>query len=825
MKIIESWLREWINPPLTINEIAEQLTTAGLEVAAVSSSAAEFSGVVVGEIVAIAPHPDADKLRLCQVKVDSTAQQQSLLTIVCGASNARCGLKAPVALIDAVLPGNIKIKKTKLRGIDSYGMLCSAKELQLTAPADAPPGLLELPSDAPVGMDMRDYLKLNDSVIDIELTANRGDCLSVLGVAREVAALNRMPLGKLNNAKVQLKNAAVCQGAAEPTITLAAPAACPHYAACVIDGVNNRVATPAWLKERLEKSGLRSVNPIVDVTNYVMLELGQPLHAFDYTKVHGGNITVRYANMTGNAEKIVLLDGKELQLTHPNTLVIADDEQAIAVAGVMGGLNSAVDGDTSKIVLESAYFDPEIVRKTARYYGLQSDAAYRFERGVDPGLQERAIARASQLLQEIVGGVVSSTVMVQSQAHLPTAKIIFLPFARVNALLGAELTAETITAILALLGMDLEVVKNEKGEHCGVNVTAPTYRFDISIAEDLIEEIARIYGYDKLPATPIHGAFAVRTREERETISEREIKQFLVAQGYSEAITYSFVSPKLQALLDPKCVPIELVNPISPEMSVMRTTLWGGLVNALLHNLKRQHDRIRLFETGLCFCRDADGKVEQRRKVAGIVAGEVLAEQWKGEKSKFDFYDVKNDVENLLYALHCVDRRNLSVDFCNNGESHHLALHPKRSAAVNLNKKMLGYIGELHPKVRQMLEIKPLVYLFELDVQSLPVKVAPLFKPISKFPTVERDVAFVLDKEVSWQNVKEQVQGCGGELLQEVKIFDLYQGGVVEETKKSIALRLCFQHASHTLTDAEVEKVLGKIIITLARNLNATLRG
>lgn len=950
MKIVESWLREWINPSLAIKQIADQLTTAGLEVAAVHSVAADFNGVVVGEVIEVTPHPDAERLRLCQVNVGSAAvaaaaaqspqsaqpsPSQSLpqpqsspspLSIVCGASNVRCGLKVPVALIGANLPGNVKIKKSKLRGVESYGMLCSAKELQLNPAGAELPGLMELPSDAPVGMDVRQYLKLDDNVVEIELTANRGDCLSVLGVARELAALNNVDaasLPKLAEIKallkstrqsVQLAQSAAALSVASSgsdvgslphsaiTITLTVPDACSNYAACIMRGINNRVLTPAWIKERLEKSGLRSVNPVVDVTNYVMLELGQPLHAFAYDKV-AGDVVVRYAqgddadgarsgacaavhsgDMTTALEKIVLLDGKELALDRRETLVIADRQKVLAIAGVMGGLDTAVDENTTTILLESAYFAPENIRQTARHYNLQTDAAYRFERGVDPALQELALARARQLLCEVVGGNATPIVKVSAANHVPPVKIITLQFAMLNRILGAVLAPQLVINILRLLGMLVQEIKTNESNNAlvndasvnvganavlngaalsnGVVVTVPSYRFDLNIAEDLVEEIARIYGYDKLPVLPINAALTVRSKEKCRTVGEREIKNLLAARGYCEVITYSFVAPKLQALLDPNCAPLTLVNPISPEHAAMRTSLWPGLINVLLHNLKRKQTRMRLFETGLCFRNVGDSAQQEAKKaanlqqkpmVAGLITGAFLPLQWDaagvasisgatgaaGAASAagaaanriFDFYDIKSDVEYLLNALHCVDVRAnakpgaAAITFRTTTTLLHPALHPKRCAAVYLGEKMLGYVGELHPQVRQELEIKQSAYLFELDIKSLPPKEILQFVPISKFPAMERDIAFVVDKEVPWQSIKEQVQTSGGELLHSVKVFDIYQGEGIEKTKKSVALRLRFQHLSRTLTDVEIDNAVQKIVPTLEQKLKAVLRG
>jgi len=811
MKIVESWLREWINPPLTIHQIAEQLTMAGLEVAGVQAVTAGFQNVMVGEVIAVQPHPDADRLSLCQVDIGT---DQSL-SIVCGASNVRVGLKAPVAVIGAELPNNFVIKKAKLRGIESCGMLCSAKELQL-GDAETSKGLMELPNDAPIGVDLKQYLNLNDNILDIELTANRGDCLSMLGIAREVAALNNLPLSKFSEIKEQLEcdhqyggNFSDCN----ISITVAVPTVCPSYFAFVVKGIDNKVATPIWLKGRLEKSGLRSVNPVVDIANYVMLELGQPLHVFSLNGVEiVDGIFVRYAE---NQEKIIALDGNELTLT-TDTLVIADRVKALAVAGVIGGKDSAVDENSVDILIESACFTPESIRKTAQRYGLKTDAAYRFERGVDYNLQSIAAARTRQLLLEIVGGVSSPTASSTSLPYLPTKRPIELHFATVNRLLGIELSSSTIINILQNLEMHVSEFNG------GLNVLVPSHRFDISIVEDLVEEIARIYSYDKLPVSCINASLIVRPKSDDACVSDREIKNLLVAKDYCEVVTYSFVSPSLQQLLDPDGVPLALVNPISSELALMRTSLFPGLVNALQYNLHRGQNRVRLFEVGLCFHKNAAGmsSVEQKSRVAGIVTGQVLPTHWDSATSKreADFYDIKSDVEFLLHACHHTEG---SIIF---SAAAHPTFHPRRCAAVYLYEKLLGHIGELHPQIGQALGIKQLIYLFELDIQAFKDKRSPCFVAISKLPAIERDLAIIVDRELSWQVIKDKVWSVGGELLQSIKVFDIYQGDKVEGTKKSVALRLRFQHLSHTLTDKAIDVLIQRIVAILERDCSAVLR-
>lgn len=803
MKIIESWLREWIDIPLTIEQIAQQLTLAGLEVAEICRSGANFSGVVVGEVVDVQSHPDAERLRVCKVVVGDIAKNEPL-TIVCGASNVRIGLKAPVALCGAVLPGDIKIKKTKLRGIESSGMMCSAKELNLAQNAT---GLMELAEDAPVGIDIKEYLKLNDAVLEIELTANRGDCLSVLGIVRELVALNNLeqPLSKLESIKTLTTTSFPSY---EIPINLSYPEVCSNYAGCVLLNINNKNKTPPWMVDRLEKSGLRSVSPVVDVTNYVMLELGQPLHAFALNKINGG-IIVRNAKSN---EKIITLDNKELELTS-DELVIADENKVLAIAGVIGGLDSAVNENTTNIFLESAYFDAENIRKTTQRLGLTTDASYRFERGVDPDLQALALMRARQLLLEVSGGQAHAIVKVVDEVYLPQSKEIKFLLEKVNKLLGTNISVEKIVNILKSLGMKVDVHGEE------LKVIVPSYRFDINIAEDVIEEIARVYGYDALYSQAIVGEYVVKNKMARENISERDIKKYLVGRGYCEAITYSFVEPHLQKLLDPSCLPQKVINPIASELSVMRTSLWPGLIGALQYNTLRQQDRIRLFEVGMCFCQE-DDELKQKSMVAGIVLGNILPLQWTDITPRnVDFYDIKNDVTSMLNSFGYPEA---DIVFT---KHEHPALHPKRCAAIYLQDNLLGYIGELHPSLRQELDIKQIVYLFELDLQILSRKLEPTFIPISKFPAVERDLAIIVNQDIVWHEIVQKVKESCSKSLQHVKIFDIYQGEGIDLNKKSMALRLRFQNLDSTLTDVEVDGFVNKVIKNLEKDLHVILRG
>jgi phenylalanyl-tRNA synthetase beta chain len=622
MRFSEAWLREFVDPPLDTPQLVHQLTMAGLEVGGAEAAAGNFSGVVVGEILEAQPHPQADRLKVCRVD----AGRAEPLQIVCGAPNARVGLKAPLALAGAELPGGLAIKRSELRGVVSEGMLCSSRELEIDESAA---GLLELPADAPVGTDLRDYLTLNDRLIEIDLTPNRADCLSVLGVAREVALLNGLDLNPPDIAGVPVASAATLP------VVLEAPAACPRYLGRSIKGVDRSAPTPLWMKERLRRSGLRSLDPVVDVTNYVLLELGQPLHAFDADKLAGG-IRVRLAEA---GEKLRLLNDQELEL-HADVLVIADAEQALALAGIMGGSASAVSDSTRDIFLECAFFSPAAIAGKARRYGLNTDSSHRFERGVDPDLQERAMERATRLILEIAGGEAGPVTEASSPEHLPRRDPILLRASRIERLLGLQIDPERVADILARLGLNPEPVAE------GWRVTPPGFRFDMAIEADLIEEIGRVYGYDRLPRRSPSIPTAMRPESEKALRLDR-VKDLLVDRGYQEAVTYSFVEAGLQQLIEPEIPGLVLKNPISAELAVMRTGLWVGLLDAALKNLNRQQGRVRLFESGLKFS-GTTAEIAQCKSIAGLALGSVVEEQWGERARPVDFFDVKADVEALV---------------------------------------------------------------------------------------------------------------------------------------------------------------------------------
>ena len=794
MKFSESWLREWVNPSLTTEELEVQVTMAGLEVDGVEAVAGEFSGIVVGQVVSKEQHPDADKLSLCQV-----TDGNEIFQVVCGASNVREGLKIPFAKIGAVLPTpdgkGFKIKKAKLRGVESFGMLCAESEMGMAESSD---GLMELAENAPVGTDIRDYLKLDDSIIEVDLTPNRADCLSIKGLAREVGTLNKEDVSEvaINPVAPSIDDKLV--------VNLKAIDGCPKYVGRIVKGVNLKAQTPLWMVEKLRRSGVRSIDPIVDVTNFVLLEQGQPMHAFDLAKLDGA-IDVRMAKTD---EALTLLDGQEVKLKD-DTLVISDQSKVLAIAGIMGGEFSGVTVDTLDIFLEVAYFNPVSIAGKARNYGLHTDSSHRFERGVDYRLQTAAMERATQLILDICGGEAGSVVETIEESTMPSEVTVTLRSERVKRVLALELEKADISDMLTRLGM--QVTETESGW----TVNVPSYRFDISIEADLIEEIARIYGYNNLPVNTPVGALELEVVEEVNTPIQT-IKQFWVDRGYQEAITYSFVDPKTQKLVDPERDGLALANPISADMGVMRTNLWVGLIKAAEHNLNRQQDTVRLFETGLRFI-PTEGELDQHQVISGLICGSRLSKGWSNASEKVDFYDLKGDVEEML-ALGGQSAYRFEV-------GSHPALHPGQCAAIYKGDKKIGLMGALHPVLQKQLGIKAQLYVYELLLGDVIEGVLPEYKAVSKFPEVSRDLAFIVDESVQWSQVEEIIKSKAGDKLNSVTLFDVYRGQGIEIGRKSLALGLTWQDPSRTLNDEEITSWVNDVVTSLTEGLAAQLRG
>ena len=792
MKFSESWLRHAVNPSISTEELVAQVTMAGLEVDAVESAAPEMSGVVVGEIVSVEQHPDADKLRVCQV-----AGGGEIAQVVCGAPNARAGIKVPFATVGAKLPGDFKIKKAKLRGVESFGMLCAQTELQL---GDDDDGLWELPTDATVGSDLIDYLELNDNIIEVDLTPNRGDCLSIRGLAREVGVLNKAAVTEQACASV----AATIED--RISITLEAPEACARYVGRVIRNLDLGQPTPQWMQEKLRRSGVRSLGPAVDVTNYVLLELGQPMHAFDLSKIDGG-IVVRM----GRDEKLKLLDDSEA-LVDTQTLVIADNSKALAMAGIMGGDESAVGDDTTDILFESAWFNPLAIAGKARNYGKHTDSSHRFERGVDSELQVDAIERATALMLDICGGQAGPVVIEESAEHLPAPATIKLRDAHLAQQLGVVIGAEEIDDILARLGLTF-VARDDQGS----TWVAPSWRFDIAIEQDLVEEVARIYGYNNLPTSTPTMALELQAKPERQQ-DLSIFRQQLVAIGYQEAVTYSFVDPDLQKLVDPETVGIALQNPISADMSVMRTSLWPGLLSTAIYNLNRQQNRVRIFEAGQCFVPGENGALTQNMALAGLICGSRTPTGWTASKDKVDFFDLKGDLEDVLALTGLAEQFSFAA-------AEHPALHPGQSAMVSRNGEQVGWIGQLHPKLQAQLDFSTPVYLFQVDVAKVSESRLPKFSEVSKFPAVRRDLAFLVDSEIAAADLMSEARNAAGEHLIDLMLFDVYQSKDIDNKGKSLALGLTFQHASRTLTDEEINTSIDRVVKKLDVKFKAELRG
>lgn len=794
MKFSKSWLEQWVATGLNADALAEQITMAGLEVDGVEPVAGDFSQVLVGEVVECGQHPDADKLRVTKVNVGG----DELLDIVCGAPNCRQGLKVAVAVVGAVLPGDFKIKKAKLRGQPSHGMLCSFAELGIDVESD---GIIELPQDAPVGAEVREYLQLDDVIIEVDLTPNRADCLSMAGLAREVGVLNQRDVNWPEIPAV----AASIQDAVD--IRLDDPESCPRYLGRVIKNINVQAATPIWMQEKLRRSGIRSIDPVVDVTNFVLLEWGQPMHAFDLATLDGG-IQVRRA---AQDEKLTLLDGSEVSL-HDDTLVIADNSKALAMAGIFGGQNSGVNSETRDVLLECAFFQPLAITGRARRYGLHTDSSHRFERGVDYQLQHKVMERATALLLALCGGEAGPVVEAVSEAHLPKAATVSLRHARLNALIGVEIPADQVTDMLNRLGLTVTVTAD------GWQVVVPSYRFDISIEEDLVEEVARIYGYNQIPnVAPVAGLTMSSHQEAK--LSLNRLKDALVDLGYQEAITYSFVDPDKQRLLFPDAEALILPNPIAADMSAMRVSLWPGLIQAAVYNQNRQQSRLRLFEQGLTFIPDesAENGVRQTPVLSGLLLGPVVEEHWDMASRGVDFFDLKGDLESLLALSH--DELSFSC-----ARTEQVALHPGQSAALLRDGRQVGVLGAIHPSLLRPLGLKSQAYVFEVQLDALTRRRVPEAGEISRFPANRRDLALVVEQSVAAADILDLVRKVGGKQVVGINLFDVYQGQGIADGKKSLALSLVLQDTQRTLEEKEIADTLASIVSALSVEFNASLR-
>lgn len=791
MKISENWLRTWVNPAIDSEKLSDQLTMLGLEVDDLSPAAKPFTGVVVGEVLTVEQHPDADRLRVTTVNIGSGEPLQ----IVCGAPNVRAGMKAPVATIGAVLPGDFKIKKGKLRGVESQGMLCGASEIDLEDKID---GLLELPADAPVGVNVREYLDLDDNVIDISITPNRGDCFSIRGIAREIGVINQLPVTAPDIQEV-------AASIADEKKVVVSTEGCPRYLGRVIKNVNTKAATPEWMERALARSGIRQHSILVDITNYVLMELGQPLHAFDGAKVQG-SVQVRQATA---GEKLVLLNEQEVEL-QDDVMVIADDEKALAIAGIMGGLSSSVTDETTEIFLESAFFAPLHIAGRARRFGLHTDASQRYERGVDFELPLIAMHRASQLISELAGGEFGPITVVKNAAVLPTRDAIELKQAQVDQLLGYSVDSDFITDALTRLGC--EVTVKAQGQW---SVVPPSHRYDMAIYQDLIEEVARIHGYDNIQISlPVIDTKLAKYQDQFEVA---QLRQTLVTLGYQEAISFSFADLKLEKQLNAAVNPLALANPISSDLAVMRSTLLSSLIPCVQYNINRQQSRVRFFELGLRFDYQNAASIHDLKQIptlAMIAVGAKTAESWHGKPQVMDFFDLKGEVEELLAA------GRVQVEYVRSERSW---LHPGQSAEILVNGQSIGYLGRLHPSLENELDLGT-TWVAELDQQAVLQTYVSNFTELSRFPSVRRDIALLISDKINVSEIQQLIEQTGGELLHSTWLFDVYTGQGVEAGKRSLAFALLWQHPTRTLEDAEIKSGMDNILKVLENTYQATLR-
>lgn len=794
MKFSELWLREWVNPAISSEELSEQITMAGLEVDGVDAVAGAFHGVVVGEVVECGQHPNADKLRVTKINVGG----DRLLDIVCGAPNCRQGLKVAVATVGAVLPGDFKIKAAKLRGEPSEGMLCSFSELGINVESE---GIIELPLDAPIGTDIREFLKLDDNTIEISVTPNRADCLGIIGIARDVAVINQLPLNAPAMEAVPASISDVLP------IDVQATEACPRYLGRVVKGINVTAPTPLWMSEKLRRCGIRSIDPVVDITNYVLLELGQPMHAFDLNRIEGG-IVVRLAQKD---ETLTLLDGTTAKLNE-DVLVIADHTKALAMGGIFGGEHSGVNEQTQDVLLECAFFNPLSITGRARRQGLHTDASHRYERGVDSALQYKAMERTTALLLEICGGQAGPVIDVTTDSALPKAAKITLRREKLDRLIGHHVEDAQVTDILQRLGCEVEV---QAGSWTAI---APSWRFDMEIEEDLVEEVARVYGYNNIPDVPVK-ADLVMTQHREADLSLKIVKNLLVDRGFQEAITYSFVDPKIQAWLHPGEEVLMLPSPISVEMSAMRLSLWTGLLSAVVNNQNRQQNRVRLFESGLRFVPDSQAYLGIRQDVmlSGVIAGNRNEEHWDLARNAVDYYDLKGDLEAILELTGKLDHIQFKAEA-------NPALHPGQSAAIYLHGERIGFIGVVHPELERKLDLNGRTVVFEMLWNKLADRVLPDAHEISRFPANRRDIAIVVPENVAADDILVECKKVGANQVVGVNLFDVYRGKGVADGFKSLAISLVLQDTARTLEEEEIAATVARCVEALKQRFQASLR-
>ncbi|EPE37622.1 phenylalanine--tRNA ligase subunit beta [Candidatus Photodesmus anomalopis] len=798
MKFSKSWLCEWVNFSNSASELAKRITMAGLEVDNIYSISRRFTGVKIGYILQCYTHPNTEKLKITQVNVGTG----ELLNIVCSASNCRAGIKIPVAIVGSVLPCNVKIRQIKVCGQISNGMLCSFSDLGININNENENSIIELEEEAQVGTDFYTFLNFHDVIFDLNLTPNRGDCFSIRGIAREIAALTQTKIMEpdFKIVKPNIKDTI--------PIELQVPEVCPRYFSRIIKNINIKAKTPFWIREKLRRCGMQSTNLVLDINNYVLLEQGQPIQAFDLSKIVG-RIIIRNANKN---DRFKSADGNDIML-NIDTVVVADEDKILSIAGILGSQSSSVNTHTKSILLESAFFSPDYISGHARHYGILTDASSRFERGVDYNLQLKAIERATQLLIDISGGDVSTVVSIESKCNYPKQKRIKFHRFKLDRILGYHIPDLDVLMILKHLGF---LVKKEESDWL---VTVPTWRFDITIEQDLVEEIARIYGYDNMPNQFPLLNIEVNNTKKRDQSVIKKIRSFLVSRGYHEAITYSFVKPEQQELFFPDIRPFILPYPISSDMSAMRLGLIQGLLNAVSYNQKRQQPYVRLFEYGRTFipCKSSENNIQQELMLACVISGTRNLKHWSIPVQEVDFFDLKGDLESILE----LSNNNKAYKF---KAEKHPAFHPGQSAAIFLEEEKVGIIGTIHPKLESELDLYGRTFAFEIRSSTIDTSIIPTFLEISKYPSNRRDISIIVDENITFDSIIRSCFELGGTFLKDAKLFDLYVGNGIKKGKKSLAIALMFQSTVCTLTEQDISKLVKKILIHISKKFGASLR-